>query len=562
LRNDPEGTVLGVPRRAVLVTWEGHLDVATELFRVVVVSREPVPVTTVLRFKVPGCLPVAVPSVEDVAPKLSPEAIVLIDLGNDGASLAAARKLRQQGIEHGMVVIGSSGTGGASGSIGLQPPFELDDLAAAMHGAREHSARAATSQEGGPAVTGTAEDATPAARAPAAQDGPPSPPTGPATTSTEDPPAPPRAGADLARGKAEAPQEPVAEPPPAPAPVHREPSTTVPQVALDAVTSVDESLFSSKTPAHPGAPTGGAGSPGEPLRSKVERWRKRLAAPASGGAAEPTQRELHERLVQIFAATSQIESIAAELPIVTDRGALYQAIVMAVADEFTADSVALWRAEQDKGWFAAAHLGLTEREVSLPVEFEQPVLHDVDARAGAVLLDPTSSFQGLISGIGGSHTESFMAAAIAIGPHRLGILTVGRDEPLVEADLDRLVEMAAEAAVGIGVAEHIERMSTLVGQMRGDGSSDQREPGQWREAFLDELKSAWHARREGDEAAPAGGAWSALATSAEQDADQDAGQDAGQDADQDADQDGRAGVDAADEPDTVIDLTSRAVKRA
>ena len=526
----------------------------TELFRVVVVSRDPVPVTTVLRFKLPGCLPVAVPSVEDVAPKLRSEAIVLIDLGDDGASLAAARKLRQQGIAHGIVVIGSSGTGGLSGVIGLQPPFQLEDLAAAMQRAREHSARAATSQEGSPAVTGTAEDAPQPAEAPAAaQEGPPRPPTGPATTSTEDPPAPAPAATDHAEPPA---------PPAAPAPVRREPSTTVPQVALDAVTSVDESLFSSKTPAHPGAPTSGAGSSGEPLRSKVERWRKRLAAPASGGAAEPTQLELHERLVQIFAATSQIESIAAELPIVTDRGALYQAIVMAVADEFTADSVALWRAEQDEGWFAAAHLGLTEREATLPVEFEQPVLNDVDARAGAVLLDPTASFQGLIRGIGGAHTESFMAAAVAIGSHRLGILAVGRDEPLVEADLDRLVEMAAEAAVGIGVAEHIERMSTLVGQMGGDRSGHEREPGQWREAFLDELKSAWHARREGDEAAPPGGAWSALATSAEQDADQDAGQDADQDAGQDADQDGRAGVDAADEPDTVIDLTSRAVKRA
>ena len=551
--NVTEATFLTVPRRAAIATREGCWNVTSELFRVVVVSRDPVPVTTVLRFKLPGCLPVAVPSVEDVAPKLRAEAIVLVDLGDHGASLAAARKLRQQGIAHGIVVIGSSGTGGLSGVTGLQPPFQLEELAAAMQRAREHSARAATSPEEEPAVTGTAEDATQVAEPPAAaQEGPPRPPTGPATTAVEQPPASTPAAADLARGTAAAPQGPAtdpAEPPPVPGPVRREPSTTVPQVALDAVTSLDESLFSSKTPAHPGEPTSGSGAPGEPLRSKVQRWRKRLAAPGSGGAAEPTQRELHERLVQIFAATSQIESIAAELPVVTDCAALYQAIVMAVADEFTADSVALWRSEEE-GWVAAAHLGLTGHQASLPIGLEQPLLSDLDARAGAILLDPTTSFQSLIRGIGGAHRESFMASAIAIGSHRLGILTVGRDEPLVEGDLDRLVVLADEAAVGIGVAEHIERMSALVGQMGGEGSGHEGEPGQWREAFLDELKSAWHARREGDDAAPADGAWSALATPGEQDADQD------------ADEDGRAGGDAAGEPDTVIDLASRAVRRA
>ena len=485
----------------------------TELFRVVVVSRDPVPVTTVLRFKLPGCLPVAVPSVDDVATKLRAEAIVLVDLGDDGASLAAARTLRRQGIRHGIVVIGHSGTGGLSGVTGLQPPFQLHDLEAAMQRARDHSARAATSQKKSPTATVTAEEATVPGR------GKPAKPSGSATDSVE--------------------------PPPLPTPLRRGPSTTIPQAALDAVTSVDETLFSSMTPAHPGGGSGGTDSSAAPLRSKVERWRKRLTTTASAEPAEPTQRQLHERLVQIFAATSQIESIAAEMPIITDRAALYQAIVTAVADEFAADSVVLWRPGQD-GWVAAAHLGLTAHQSSLVVGFEQPVLSDLEARGGAILLDPTVSFQALISGIGGAHRESFMACAVAIGSHRLGILAVGRDEPLGETDLDRLVELAGEAAVGIGVAEHIQRMADLVGETGGEGAGRERDPGQWREAFLDELKSAWQARREGDDDASAAEMWSALARPD----------------DDDVDRDEHPGGEAADDVDTVIDLTSRASKRA
>jgi hypothetical protein len=567
--------------------------VATDLLRVVVVSREPVPVTTVLRFKLPGCLPVSVPSVEEVAPKLRPDGIVLLDLGDGGASLDAARKLRRAGIQHGIVVIGTAGTGGLAGVSGLQPPFQLTDLGAAMEQAREHSARA-TSAEGGGGAPRSADEVEVAPETPpsdstaptSASPAPPSPPARPMSTPPERAPTSSPAGSRSTGDDTTAPETAPEAPAPAasaqprtPAPVRRGPSTAVPQVALEAVTSADESLFTGKAPTHPGGTPAHGGAAAEPLRSKVDRWRKRLAAPAAEEPSKPSELELHERLVQIFAATSQIESIAAELPIVTDRAALYQAIVMAVADEFTADTVVLWRRAHN-GWVAAAHRGLTGREASLPVGFDQPVLHDVDAQTGAILLDPTPSFQNLISGIGGAHTESFMASAIAVGSNRLGILAVGRDEQLVEADLDRLVEMAVEAAVGMGVAEHIERMSSLVGRM-GGGRQTQRapEPGHWREEFLDELSAAWHARREGDDAADpanAAGMWSALAGpggaarggAAPGDA-APGGAAAGDAVPGDAEAagddgpgPGPAGAAGGGEPETVIDLTSRTTKRA
>lgn len=562
--DDPEGTVRTVPRRAVPAAWEGRWDVATDLLRVVVVSREPVPVTTVLRFKLPGCLPVSVPSVDEVAAKLRPEAIVLLDLGNGGASLDAARKLRADGVRHGIVVIGTAATGGLAGVSELEPPFELTDLAAAMEQARQHSART-TSVEGGETGFGATDEAEGPPQSPpavppdpaSATPAPPVPPAKPASPSAEHDPAPqptkarpegdhaPAARPDGGEVPAPAPPPPQATGQPrTPMPLRRGPSTAVPQVAHEAVAAADESLFTGRSPTQTSAGGSHSGGAAEPLRSKVDRWRKRLGAPAGEETSEPSERELHERLVRIFAATSQIESIAAELPIVTDRAALYQAIVMAVADEFTANTAVLWR-RADNGWVAAAHRGLTDREASLPVGFDQPVLRDVDARTGAILLDPTVSFQHLISGIGGAHTESFMACSVAVGSNHLGILAVGRDEPLVEADLDRLVDMAVEAAVGMGVAEHIQRMSSLVGQMGGREPNPVAETGQWREEFLDELTSAWHARRQGSQptdAETAAGTWSALA-----DAEAPEGED-GEDA-------------VVDEPETVIDLTSRTTKR-
>jgi hypothetical protein len=77
---------------------------------------------------------------------------------------------------------------------------------------------------------------------------------------------------------------------------------------------------------------------------------------------------------------------------------------------------------------------------------------------GSLLVDPVEPVQAAVAGIGGAHTESFMATSIAVGPGRYGILAVGRDEPLTADDLDTLAEVALEMAPGLAVAEQIERL--------------------------------------------------------------------------------------------------------
>lgn len=265
----------------------------------------------------------------------------------------------------------------------------------------------------------------------------------------------------------------------------------VPDIAQEAAAAVDLDLLHGQAPHHPGASSRQPRQIGGSLRGKLERWRHRAGGDSRDTAEAPTDLEIYERLVAIFAATLQIETIADELPMVTDRPALYRAIVTAVAEEFEADTVGLLR-RQGNGWAVVAERGFTQREARFPVGLDQPLLADIDAGAGAILLDPVVSFQSLVSGVGGAHTESFMAASIATGPNRLGILTVGRDRALVEADLDRLVEMAVEAAVGIGVADHIQQMSALADRMSGRSRREDVSIGQVRESFREEVSEAWH----------------------------------------------------------------------
>jgi hypothetical protein len=87
--------------------------------------------------------------------------------------------------------------------------------------------------------------------------------------------------------------------------------------------------------------------------------------------------------------------------------------------------------------------------------------------------------QAAVAGIGGAHTESFMAAAIAVGPGRYGILAVGRDEPLTASHLDLLLGAALEAAPGIAVAEQLLRLWARAPQPAAE--PEDLPPRSWRE---------------------------------------------------------------------------------
>ncbi len=485
--------------------------------RVVVVSRQPLQVLDVLRTRLPGCLPIAVPTVDDVAEQLRDGAVVLLDLGEDDEGAQAARDLRVRGVEHGIVVVGKTPVEDLAAVIVLQPPFRLGELASAFQKVRQDEDGEEPLEQ--PALFDLpgpeAPPVRPTAEAPRAIAGPPPPPS---TSPSAD------AGAEVAEAPV-SPVEPAASsepadapasvgtdgaPPPSPgdatqAPLRRGPTRFVPDIARPATTSADPALLGGHRPSHPGAqPDAKQHGAGSSLKGAVGRWRQRKAGDGATGSQDPKQDELYGRLVQIFAATSQVQMLVDELPLVANRPALYRAIVTAVAEEFDAETVGLCR-RGENGWIIVAEHGLTQREVRFPAGLDQPLLQDISDNTGAILLDPAPNFQGLLRDIAGAHTDSFMTASITAGSASLGVVTVGRDRPLREQDLDRLVEMAVEAGVGIGVADHILQMSELIDRRGGGTGSDELRRRQWREALMDDVAEAWHASSDHHVEADGGG---------------------------------------------------------
>lgn len=237
-------------------------------------------------------------------------------------------------------------------------------------------------------------------------------------------------------------RDPAAGSPTAGTPAAPAPTVTSPRPLTDALAAAQRG--SSPIPA--------AGASAVEAAPRPSRWFARKQRRVS--AAE---QDLRERLVRVLAATSELERLIDEVPLLADLPALAAVVVDDLATRLRADTVGLWR-YGDRGWTATAQRGLTRHEATWVVPDDQPMFAEVHRTGGSLLIDPVEPVQAAIAGIGGAHTESFMATSIAVGPGRYGILAVGRDDPLTADDLDTLAEVALEVAPGLAVAEQIERL--------------------------------------------------------------------------------------------------------
>ena len=207
--------------------------------------------------------------------------------------------------------------------------------------------------------------------------------------------------------------------------------------------------------------------------ARPTRWRARRAKELGS-----SEQALRERLARVLAATSELERLVEEVPLLSDLPTLCAAVVREIQGHLEADTVGLWRPAA-QGWQPTAHYGFTSHEATWTVPFDQPLFSEVHANGGAMLLDPVDEVQAAVAGIGGAHTESFMAAAIAAGPGRYGILAVGRDQRLVEGDLDVLGDLALEMAPGMAVAEQLLRLQQP-GRPTAPQPSEEAERRPWR----------------------------------------------------------------------------------
>lgn len=262
------------------------------------------------------------------------------------------------------------------------------------------------------------------------------------------------------------PEAPAPDPPPDP--------TAAPTTDSESVKESD-TLFGASTRREPrSAPTGTAKDAAAPSAGPIatrQRRRSRLTARRATSPSEPSEAALRERLGQVITATSELERLVDDLPLLRSLPALGRAILDEIVAELQADNAALWQLEDD-GYHAVATVGLTAAAARLTVRSDQPLLAEVAATGGGLLIDPIESAQAAVAGIGGAYTSSFMAAAIALGPGRYGIITVGRESPLVSGDLDRLMALASEAAPGVAVAQQLGRLADLVAGPASEASDD------------------------------------------------------------------------------------------
>jgi hypothetical protein len=102
---------------------------------------------------------------------------------------------------------------------------------------------------------------------------------------------------------------------------------------------------------------------------------------------------------------------------------------------------------------------LTNAECEVHVPANQALFVEISTGLQGVLIAPLDLAQGLVAGIGGARTEAMIAAPLVSGNTCHGIVVLGRKD-FKDQDLDRLSDLAGDAAPSFALAHLIERLRT------------------------------------------------------------------------------------------------------
>lgn len=194
----------------------------------------------------------------------------------------------------------------------------------------------------------------------------------------------------------------------------------------------------------------------EPEPQQGARWRRKRR-PQQPVVPEETESPLVRRLKAAAAWGREIEELLSELPVLEDLWEMADALAGDVESQFSAQVAAVF-VYGEEGYQAAAHRGLSRVEAGMVVPETQPLFSDVIRTQEGILIQPVDLAQGLVSGIGGARTEAMMAAPVVSEGACIAIIVVGGDR-FAETDLDRLSDLAIEAAPGLAVARLLQRLS-------------------------------------------------------------------------------------------------------
>jgi hypothetical protein len=181
-------------------------------------------------------------------------------------------------------------------------------------------------------------------------------------------------------------------------------------------------------------------------RRGLSRRESRAAAPRDASAEE----SLVERLRAGLAATKDIEMLLDELPVVGDVTAMAEALLGEVAFAFSPQIASVYLHEG--GLFRIiASRGLSRVEQGLEVDEEHPLFSQTLISSEPVLIAPVDLARGLVSGIGGAHTEAMMVGPIHVDGECIAVLVLGRPD-FTDPDLDVIANLAREAGPGLALA--------------------------------------------------------------------------------------------------------------
>lgn len=172
----------------------------------------------------------------------------------------------------------------------------------------------------------------------------------------------------------------------------------------------------------------------------------------------PAATSISTRIGAAVWAARELESVLQEMPLLAEPRAVAHAFLSEVVELFGPETAAVYAPRADGCWGVLAPYRLSKIEADIPVSPDQPLFKEVAAARTGVFVSPVDLAQGLVAGIGGARTETLMAAALDAGGTCAAIVVAGGGGWWTEHDLDRLCDLASEAAPGLAFAQMVDRL--------------------------------------------------------------------------------------------------------
>jgi len=395
-------------------------------------------------------------SVPDVASATqeTQASVALIDLGDTPEGVAAANELFRLGVSIPCVVLGDAPSNETDVTV-LIRPFSLEELTSAVRDAsaspRLGVRSRATVEEPAPVEPPVDDLPTTTTEEPAAEL--PSRPAKSRPFTVVPPPPPSASGAEveeLEEPAALAPEPaPVTERPGSPAPAARPVYTPPAPPPSPRVEPRPQGAAMAASAAQP------APSFEEPVPESAGRWRLRRKGPRSSDA-ETAEDPVVRRLKAAATSAAELETLVEELPFVSNLNSIADGLVSEIETQLRAQ-VASAYVLRDDGYHVVAFRGLSRVEAGMIVAPTQPLFSDVTQTGEGILIQPIDLAQGLVAGIGGARTEAMMAVPAIVHGKQVAVVIAGSDR-FSQQDLERLNDMAIEAAPGLAVALALARL--------------------------------------------------------------------------------------------------------